>query len=89
MKNEKYIPVNCDFVDVIEHYATLRETIHLHYLDDQVPTCIMAQIETWINKGGTEYLRLKNHNQLIRLDHILSINDVSPDTNMCIITPRK
>ena len=76
IKPTPYVPIDCGFVDVIEHFATLRKEVLIVYLLDGVQVKLMAVIQTWENTGEAEYMILKNGLN-IRLDRIVSIDEHS------------
>ena len=80
MKDERpYKPIACDYVDYIEHLATLRQKSDLVYrTGDEVLTQKDEWIKTWENRAGIEYMITKSGLE-IRLDDIISINGKSPD----------
>lgn len=75
-KTKDYVPIDCGFVDVIEHYATLRKEVLIVYLLDGTQVQLTAVIKTWENTGKAEYMILKNGLR-IRLDYIVSIGEHS------------
>lgn len=69
-----YLPVDCGFLDVIEHYATLKQKVSVHYNDVPAERVVLSRLATWKNIEGVEYLFLVGGLR-IRLDHILRIGD--------------
>jgi len=81
-----YKPVSCDFVDIIEHYATLRTVVNVTYrVNDKSQRTVSSRILTWENKEGVEYIVLKENHLNIRMDDIVKINDVGPYDGHCAI----
>jgi len=78
--SEDYIPVNCIFVDQIEHLATLKEDVIVHYMinDTKHKQSGPHKIVTWENDGEAEYVIFDSGLRL-RLDHINSLNGMAPD----------
>jgi len=78
-RKAKYNPVNCTFVDWVEHYATRKQVIDIEYIDDngheQKRTSI---IKTWVNKGEAEYLIAGPDQLEIRLDRIKRLGSIDP-----------
>lgn len=70
---KKYVPIDCGYVDIIEHFATLRKPVEIIYLLDNIEVKLKAVIKTWENTGEAEYMILKNGLR-IRLDHIVSVD---------------
>ena len=76
--NKKYKPIDCGYVDVIEHFATLRKPVKVAYLINGEEVQLTEVIKTWENTGVEEYMILKNGLR-IRMDYIVSIEgQVSP-----------
>jgi len=72
---KEYTPISCDYVDYIEHLATLNEVVSIKYLVGQLTkTANEDQLLTWKNEGGEEFLYTKNGLK-IRFDQIVSINN--------------
>ena len=72
---ENYKPISCSFVDIIEHYAVLKEEVRLKYVKADSVIERQAVIKTWHNDGQAEYLKIVGSDENIRLDRIVSIND--------------
>ena len=79
-KESPYKPVNCDFVDWIEHLAALRKPVTIVYIDNlKVRFDKDVRIKTWENRGESgEFLILADNKGEIRLDYIGSINGKGP-----------
>lgn len=74
-----YVPVSCDFVDLIEHHTTLRTPLKISYLQDGLAVTASGQVvQTWENKGGVEYVLLTSGLR-IRMDHIIELAGKKPD----------
>ena len=75
LKQTDYKPVNCSFVDWVEHYATLRTEVNVVYTDAAAArVSTTSRIKTWVLESGIEYLVLADDYR-IRLDHVISIED--------------
>lgn len=72
---ENYKPISCSFVDIIEHYAVLKEEVRLKYIKEDSVIEKDAVLKTWLNDGKAEYLKIVGSDENIRLDRIVSIND--------------
>ena len=74
-----YKPIACDYVDYIEHLATLRQQSDIVYrAGEEELTSKDERIKTWETRAGVEYLITRNGLE-IRLDDIISINGKAPD----------
>lgn len=72
-----YIPIDCEFHDVLEAAATLRRIVAIDHLDDEGNRCVVdARIADLFARDGAEYMRLDDGN-VIRLDRLIAIDDVS------------
>jgi len=73
-----YKPISCDYVDYIEHLATLKKEVSIKYLE-ALETLDKKEdvLITWKNESGIEYLYTKSGLK-IRLDHIVAINGKKP-----------
>jgi transcriptional antiterminator Rof (Rho-off) len=68
-----YHPINCEFHDVIESYATRRETVDIVVEDPaEVRRNIRAVVCDVYSSNGEEFL-LTNGGKRIRLDQVKSI----------------
>jgi transcriptional antiterminator Rof (Rho-off) len=74
---KEYQPIACQLHDHIEHFATLRKVVDIHYLDDLgKKQFIKSVIKDWINTGYGEFMVLQEKGIKIRFDNILSIDHV-------------
>jgi Rho-binding antiterminator len=72
----KYIPISCNFYDELEALATLGKSAHIHYLDDdENKVCLEGKIKDFILKEKVEFMVTTN-DVLIRLDKLVSVNDL-------------
>ncbi|GLR16297.1 hypothetical protein [Portibacter lacus] len=73
-KNRSYIPVGCDFVDLIEIHATRKDQVQLKYRNGQGTDCLInTRLVTWETRNKVEYLITSDPLE-IRLDDVISIN---------------
>ena len=72
---KKYKPISCSFVDIIEHYAVLKENVITRYKEADQILEKNAVIKTWYNDGKAEYMSLIGFDHDIRIDKIISINE--------------
>jgi len=73
LENE-YRPISCDYVDHIEHLATIKKVVAISYRDgDVVATSEEDLLITWKTEAGKEFLYTRNGLK-IRLDQIVSID---------------
>lgn len=79
-EKSKYVPVACDFVDWIEHLATLRQRVSIVYIDNlKVQYQKDVLIKTWENRGEDgEFLILAEDKGEIRLDAIGKLEGKGP-----------
>ena len=72
-----YVPINCEFHDVLESTAVRRRpaTFSLHDASGQ-PSTVHARIVDLYARQGMEYMRLDD-GSVIRLDHILGVDGVA------------
>ena len=72
-----YKRVSCDFYDLLESTATLKQKISITYqLEDGTFLTKEAFIQTLETKDKAEYLILKDQTR-IRLDHISSLKPIT------------
>lgn len=70
-----YVPIDCEFHDVLEAVATLRRVVAIDHLDDEGNRRVVdARIADLFARDGAEYMRLDD-GSLIRLDKLVSIDD--------------
>ncbi len=69
-----YKPISCTFVDLIEHYATLKRSVSIRFSENAGEKELVSMIETWYNDGTGEYLKLTEYELDIRFDQIISID---------------
>jgi len=72
---DKYQPISCYFYDLLIEFATKKETVEVTYLMDNTPQNILdVSILDVFTQKGEEFMKLSS-GQLIRLDHLISVND--------------
>lgn len=80
-----YVPISCSYYDRLEAWAVRRERVHIRYMQpgheaEELVTGVIADL---FSKDNAEYLELKS-GQRIRLDHLVSINNIDvPTANAC------
>ncbi|MEO0894911.1 MAG: Rho-binding antiterminator [Bacteroidota bacterium] len=85
MKEAVYIPINCNYYDKLEAWATLRQQVEIVLLDDSgKENKASGLIADLFIKDKAEYLKLKS-GQEIRLDRIYSVNGEVVPGNSCQI----
>jgi len=78
---KKYIPIDCNYYDVLEAFATKRTLVDIQYRDDQQkPQRIQSKIVDFFILDKVEYLKLKE-GQSIRLDFLVAVNGLRPPEN--------
>ena len=72
---EKYQPINCQYYDVLELYASRKESCEISFFENgkSVKT-VKSTIEDIFTKDKAEFLKLKD-GTIIRLDQIIGVND--------------
>lgn len=71
-----YQPINCDYYDRLEAWATMHTICLLVFQDEAAgEQQVSARIEDLYTLNKVEYLRLDN-GLLIRLDQLLSVNGI-------------
>ncbi len=79
---DKYIPIPCQFYDVLESFAVKKTKSTIVYKDENMEKTIEDFIVNFKTKNKEEFLILSN-NQEIRLDKILSVNSLTPTDYGC------
>lgn len=69
-----YTPIDCDFYDRFEAWATMRTEVTLTYTNDSGKQRLTDVIADLFVKGHVEYMRTRS-GQVIRLDMIVSVED--------------
>lgn len=69
-----YVPINCEFHDVLEATATTRRRVSIVYRgDDGLHHSVQARITDLQASGGVEHMLLDDGN-ILRLDAIVSVD---------------
>jgi Rho-binding antiterminator len=73
---KEYKAISCTYYDYIEHYATLKQMVNIQYKDEanQLQSIQSIILDTK-NNGKAEYIIVKDMEQPIRLDNLVSIED--------------
>jgi Rho-binding antiterminator len=76
---EAYIPVNCEFHDHLEDFATLLKAVSLSYLDEagqsQQRTAAITDV---FARTGADWVTLST-GDLIRADRLIEVNGIRLD----------
>ena len=75
-----YIPINCGLYDYLEAFATQKESIWISYQENGQTHQIFDIIKDLTTQNHEEFLLLES-GKLLRLDQIISLNDVSFEQN--------
>jgi len=71
-----YQPINCDYYDRLEAWATMRTVCLISFLDEKGNQQeVSARIEDVYALNKVEYMRMDN-GLVIRLDSLLAVNNV-------------
>jgi Rho-binding antiterminator len=72
---EKYVPINCDFHDLLEELSTLKRACAIVYEDEAGREQFThGHIVDLFSKDHEEFMRL-NNDLVIRLDQVKRVND--------------
>lgn len=72
---EKYIPLACQFYDVLEMHASRKEVVTIAFFENSKSVkTVDSKIKTLVTRNKEEFVVLPDDTE-IRLDQILSIND--------------
>jgi Rho-binding antiterminator len=84
--NDKYIAINCEFLDRIEDWCIRKELCQIIYRQGSFPRDLETEgfIKDIFTKEKAEYILLDNE-EAIRLDKIVSINGYELPKNSCRI----
>lgn len=72
--SKPYKPISCDFHELLLAKATLKERCYIVYTSSAEEIKIESIIIDVYTKSGEEFMLLEN-GTIIRLDHIISLND--------------
>lgn len=75
MEKEKYIPIACQFYDVLELHASRKDVVEIAYFEsaEKVKT-VKEKIKDLVTRDKKEYLILPD-DTAVRLDQIISVGD--------------
>jgi Rho-binding antiterminator len=72
-----YVPIDCEFHDVLEATATRRATVVIRFLDDAgLPQQRDTRIVTLSAHDGIEYAELAT-GERVRLDRLLTVDGIA------------
>lgn len=75
-ENKPYQPIDCDYYDRLEAWATLRTECKIVYRNEQEQlTEVTAKIEDVYAINKVEYMKM-NNGLVIRLDTLVAVNDI-------------
>ncbi len=74
-ENNSYQPIDCNFYDRLEAWATTRKSVTIEYLSGSLPSIIHGVIITMFIKDKVEFLTLENGVD-IRLDSIIAVDGI-------------
>ena len=78
---KKYIPINCGFHDQLLDRITRRSFVKLEYVTNGTTTVKNTIFKDIYTHKKEEFILLKN-GEIIRLDHIISIDGIQrPESN--------
>ncbi|MFK8046779.1 MAG: hypothetical protein AB8B72_14870 [Crocinitomicaceae bacterium] len=78
---EPYIPINCEFHDYLEHFATLKQAITIVYKDEItskkeiIENAFIVDL-TGGRNGEFSHIRYQAGEKIIRNDYLISVGDV-------------
>lgn len=83
---DKYTPINCEFLDRLEHCCIRKEHCQIVYRQGSFPRNIETEglITDIFSREKAEYILLDNGEE-IRLDRIVSVNGYELIKNSCRI----
>lgn len=71
-----YQPINCDYYDRLEAWATMRTNCLIRFKDEAgVPHEVTTKIEDLFVLEKVEYMRLEN-GIVLRLDALIDVNNI-------------
>lgn len=76
-KDMEYRPIDCNFYDYVEHFATLRKKITIKYsLPDSSLKSVSTIITDTQQKEDGEYILIKGEPGEIRMDYLVSLDEI-------------
>ncbi len=73
-----YVPINCEFHDVLETVAVQRRAVPMVIEEDGAEHALLARIVDITAHDGVETMRLED-GRIVRLDAIVSVDGVHRD----------
>jgi len=75
MEKEKYIPIACQFYDVLELHASRKDEVAVAFFKDgKTVNTVNTKLKTLVTKNKQEFLVLADDTE-VRLDQIISVGD--------------
>jgi Rho-binding antiterminator len=74
MKN--YMPINCNYYDVLEGYATLRQKVKIDYVNDEGEPIVEETLFKDFQTKNKEEFALLASGTVVRLDRITHVTPV-------------
>lgn len=72
-----YQPISCTFHDHIEHYIVRREVVDISFFENDREINLKSTIlDSYTSTTKEEFIIIENHSTPIRLDRIISINEL-------------
>jgi Rho-binding antiterminator len=70
----RYLPINCEFHDLLESLATSRKPVHIDFRDEEgVVRHLVASMTDVFARDGAEYLSLGT-GETLRLDRLMEVD---------------
>ena len=74
--NSKYQSVSCSAYDLLAQLSMHGREITIEFIENEKATSINDVIADIVTKKGEEFIKLKNSGKMIRLDHIISFDQI-------------
>ncbi|NJL76766.1 MAG: hypothetical protein HC892_18850 [Saprospiraceae bacterium] len=75
MKHQIYQPINCDFYDTLEEYATLKKLGSIRFYDAHAQVQeVRTRIQNLFTKDKEEFMELES-GITIRLDQLIALDE--------------
>lgn len=82
---ENYKPIDCNYYDLLEHFATLAQPVAIRYqapdAGEQLKTAVIKDLQA---RQGIEYMLLDDGTEF-RLDWLISVNDQPLPGGSCAV----
>ena len=86
MNENVYKPIDCGYYDTLEVLSMRRKECLIEFIDEHQQTqAVTSTIVDVFAKSGEEFLQLKS-GQLIRLDHLLTVDNLPVPKDVCRVT---